>query len=101
MDPGRPADALEILVDEDAQDAVLRLPRHVGDLVDVERAAVSLLEGAYATPPALAAFDPEELGFHGFRGDRRGVDDDERSGGTRRCRMDGARGELLAGARRA
>ena len=34
------------LVDEHAQDLVLRLARHVGDLVEVERAAVRLLERA-------------------------------------------------------
>ena len=46
------ADALEVLVDEHAQDAVLGLARHVGDLVDVERAAMRLLERA---DPAAAS----------------------------------------------
>ena len=52
MDAGRAADALEVLVHENAQDPVLRLPRHVGDLVDVERAAMRLFEGADAASPA-------------------------------------------------
>ena len=56
MDPRGAADALEVLVDEHAQDAVLGLARHVGDLVDVERAAMRLLERADAAaarpPPA-------------------------------------------------
>ncbi len=42
--PHRSADALKLLVGQHAQDAVLRLARHVGDLVDEQRTAVRLLE---------------------------------------------------------
>ena len=40
------ADALERLVDQHAQDLVLGLARHVGDLVDEQRAAVRLFQRA-------------------------------------------------------
>ena len=43
-DLGAAADALELLLHQDAQDLALRLQRHVGHLVDVERAAMRLLE---------------------------------------------------------
>src|SRR5258708_35574696 len=42
--PRDAADALEGLVDEDAQDLVLRLARHVCHFVEIERAAMRLLE---------------------------------------------------------
>ena len=40
------ADALKILIDQNAQDFGLRLARHVGDLVEIERAAMGLFERA-------------------------------------------------------
>ena len=43
------ADALEILVDQHAQDLGLGLERHVGDFVEIERAAVRLFERPDAT----------------------------------------------------
>ncbi len=46
MHAWRAADALEVLVDEHAQDLALRLARHVGDFVEIERAAMRLLERA-------------------------------------------------------
>ena len=42
----RAAEAQELLLDQHAQHLALRLERHVGDLVDVERAAVRLFERA-------------------------------------------------------
>ncbi len=48
MDAGRAADALEILIDENAQDLALRFARHVGDFVEIERAAMGLLQRADA-----------------------------------------------------
>ncbi len=82
VDARRAPDALEVLVDEDPQDAVLRLPGHVRDLVDVKRPAVRLLERADPTPVTVHVLDAEQLGFHGVGRDRRRVDDDERAGGA-------------------
>src|ERR671913_81871 len=96
MDTRRAADPLEVLVDEDAQDTVLRLPRHVGDLVDVEAAAMRLLERPDTAGVPLPAFDAEELRLHVLGRDGRRIDDDEGPARPRRERMDGARGELLA-----
>ena len=47
-DLGRAADPLEGLVDQDAQDLVLGVARHVGDFVDEQRAAVGELEDTAA-----------------------------------------------------
>ena len=71
MDARRAADALEILVDEDAQDFALRLPRHVGDFVDIERAAMGLLERADLAAAPVAGLDAEQLDLHSIRRDRR------------------------------
>ena len=94
------ADALEGLVDENAQDLALRLPRHVGDLVDEQRAEMGLLERAdLALLAAVRLLDAEQLDLHPLRRDGGGVDDDEGRGRAVGQRMDGARGQLLAGAR--
>ena len=78
----------------------MRLARHVGDLVDEQRAAVSLFERAdLAALRAVARLDAEQLDLHVLRHDGGGVDHDERSGGARGQRMNGARGKLLAAAR--
>ena len=95
-----PADALETLVDQHAQDFGLRLRRHVGDLVEIERAAVRLLERADAARPVRPGLDPEQLRLHPLGRNGRRVDDDERARRARRMRVDHPRGELLAGARR-
>ena len=101
-DLGGAADALEGLVDQHAQDLVLRLARHVGDLVDEQRAAMRLLERAdLASSGAVRLFDAEQLDLHALRRDRRRVDDDERPAGATRQRVDGARDQLLAGTGRA
>ena len=80
LDLVRAADALERLLDENPQDLVLRLARHVGDLVDEQRSAMRLFECADLAPsPVRRLLDPEQLDFHAFRHHRRRVDDDERS----------------------
>ena len=83
VDPVGAADALEGLVDEDAQDLVLRLARHVADLVEIERAAVRLLERADLARGAVGGLGAEQLVLHALRRDRRGVEDDERPGRAR------------------
>ncbi len=80
------ADALEVLVDQDAQDLALRLPRHVRDLVEVERAAMRFLERADLPALSVAALDAEELALHVLGRDRGRVDGDE---GARRARLTG------------
>ena len=50
---GPAADALELLLDQHAQHLALRLERHVGDLVDIERAAVRLLQRADLARPGV------------------------------------------------
>ena len=50
---------------------------------------------------ALAALAAEQLDLHVFGRDRRGIDDDEGAVGAGRRVMDAARGQFLAGARRA
>ena len=81
------ADALEGLVDQHAQDLVLRLARHVGDLIDEQRAAMGFLERAdLAALRAVADLDAEQLDLHVLRRDRGGIDDDERPVGARRER---------------
>ncbi len=40
------ADALELLIDQHAQDLVLRLARHLADLVEIEDAAMRFLQRA-------------------------------------------------------
>ena len=95
------ADALEVLLDQHAQDLALRLQRHVGDLVDVERAAVRFLESADLARPAGAILGAEQLLLDAVGRHGRGVEHDERPVGAMRLAMDDARGELLAGARRA
>ncbi len=88
-DLGAAADALEGLIDQHAQNLVLRLARHVGDLVDEQRAAVRLFERAdLAALRAVAGFDAEQLDFHLLRHDGGGVDHDERPVGARRQRVE-------------
>ena len=95
------ADALEGLLDQDPQDLVLGLARHVGDFVDEQRAAVRLFERADLAPlPVGRLLDAEQLELHALGHHRRRVDDDERPVGARRMGVDGARGQLLAGAGR-
>ncbi len=54
------ADTLESLIDQDAQNLVLRFARHIGNLVDKQGAAVRFLERAdFATRRSVAAFDAE------------------------------------------
>ena len=95
------AEAQELLLDEHAQHLALRLERHVGDLVDVERAAVRFLERADLARAARAVLGAEQLlldpvGRHGG-----GVEHDEGAVRAMRLLVQKARGELLAGAGRA
>ena len=99
---GLAADAIEFAFGQHPQQARLQRRRHVADLVEEQRAAVSLLE----TPAALrvgagerAFLVAEELRLQQLRGDRRGVERDERPRGARAVVVQRAGHELLAGAR--
>ena len=61
-DLGIAADALEGLVDQDAQNFVLRLAWHVGDLIDEQGAAMGLFERTdLAARRTIAAVDAEQF----------------------------------------
>lgn len=89
------ADPLELLLDQHAQDLVLRLARHVGDFIDVENAAVGLLQRADLALGAVG-FGAEQLDLHAFGRDVGRTQRHERRALARRQRVDGARGEFLA-----
>ena len=65
-------DPLELLVDQHAQDLVLRFARHVGDFIEVKDTAMRLFQRADF---ALAAvrFGAEQLDLHALGRDRRGI----------------------------
>ncbi len=88
---------LELLVDEHAKDLVLRVARHVGDLVDVERAAMRLFQRADLAPASRHRLRAEKFDFHPVRRDRGRVDCDERPAGAVRVPVDGSRNQFLAG----
>ena len=96
MDPRRAADPLEILIDQHAEDLRLRLQRHVGDFIEIERAPVRLFERADTSRPVGGRFDAEQLALHVLGRDRGRVEDDERTVGAHRVGVDEARRQLLA-----
>src|SRR5690606_39003806 len=81
-DAARAADALELLVDEDAQDLSLSLARHVGDLVEIEDAAMGFLQRPHLALAAVA-LGAEQLDLHALGRDRGGADGDERARAAR------------------
>ncbi len=101
LDPLRTADALELLVDQDAQDLVLGLARHFTDFIEIERTAMRLFESAGATRLARLTFGAEKRHFHALGRDRcRIIQGHEGSVGPRRLLVDHPRHEFLAGAGR-
>ena len=90
-----PAHANEALLGKDAQDAGLRRERHVGDLVEIERPAVSRFEQTGAHQLAFCFF-AEELFLEAFRRDPRGIHDYERLVCTCRPAVQEARCHFLA-----
>ena len=94
------ADALERLLDEHVQNLVLRLPWHLGDLVDEQTAPVRFLQRPdLAVLRAVAGLDAEQLDLHVLGSDGSRVDHHERSVGAGGERVNGAGGKLLAAAR--
>ena len=82
MNACRAADASEVLVDENTQDFRLRFLRHVGDFVNVERAAMRLFQCADFAALPIHGLGAEKFDFHRLGRDRRCVDDVERTAGA-------------------
>ena len=75
---GASAYTLECLVDQHAQNLILRLARQISDIVDEQRASMRLFERTWLAPfRAVGLVDTEKFDFHAFRRDRCGVDDDK------------------------
>ena len=94
------ADAHEDAGFEHAQQLDLQVRRHLGDLVEEQRAAVRALEETLMLPfcaREAALLVPEQLAFDQVGGDRTAVDGDERAIAAPAEVMHGARDELFAG----
>ena len=103
IDPPRRgrADGSDLAILQDAQELGLERGRHVADFVQEERAAVSLLEVAFAIRHRAGErpFEvPEEGGLDELRRDRDAVDRDERLLRARAAVVDRARDQLFASA---
>ncbi len=73
------SDALELLLDEHAQKLALRVHRHVGDFVDIERAVMGFFERANFPCGLARLLDAEELDLDPVRRHGGRVDRDERT----------------------
>src|SRR6185312_5227528 len=100
LDPLGAPYPLELLLDQHAQNLVLRLARHVGHFVDVENAAMCFLQRADLALGAVG-FGPEQLDLHALRRDVGGAQRHERPALAGGQRVDGARRQFLAGTGRA
>ena len=95
----RPADPLEGLLLEHAQEFHLRVGRQVADFVEEERALVRLLEAADAplvSAGERAAFVAEQFAFQQVFRDGGAIDRDKRGFGARAVLVDGAGDQFLA-----
>src|SRR6185437_14807379 len=92
----RAAHALEILIDEHAQNLALRLAWHIGNFVEIKRAAMRLLERTYLAAAAVLALDAEEFDLHHIGCNGRRIDHDEGRRSARGCLMNRASDEFLA-----
>jgi hypothetical protein len=93
------AQALELLLLQDAQELGLHLERELADLIEKERAMVSQLEAAEALRhgPGKGAFlVPEELTFEQSRRDGRAIERHEGVATPRAALMKRVRYELFA-----
>ncbi len=96
------ADAAKLARLEDAQELGLHVEREIADFVEEHRAALGELERALARGDRArerAALVAEELALDERVAHRAAVDDDERLALSRRVLDDGAREDVLAGAR--
>src|SRR5437762_10389603 len=102
LDPARSAHPLEGLLLKGTDDLALRFQRHVGDLVEKQRAAMRPLERADLSRLAIVAgLAAEQLDLEPVRPHRRAIYRDERSLRAPRTRVEQASDDFLAGARRA
>src|ERR1700722_10299720 len=95
------ADALEVLLLQEAQELGLEGGGQVGDLVEENAAAVSRLETAGLVldcASECAAHVPEQFTLEQFFGERGAIDDDERLAQAPAPSMDLPRDDVLAGA---
>src|SRR2546428_10242038 len=98
----RRAHAMEGLLLQHAQELALLIGAQLADLVQEDRAAIGLLEVALTVGDGAgeaALHVAEQLALEQLGRDGGHVDGHERSGGARAQAMDGAREQLLAGAR--
>ena len=101
LDRGAAADGGVFALLQHAQQARLRLHRHVADLVEEQRAALGLLEaagGAGVGAGEGAALMAEQFGLNEVARDRRHVDGDERAVAPLAVVVQRARHQFLAGA---
>src|SRR5579883_609097 len=89
------ADALEGLLLQDPHDLALRLERHVGHLVEQQRPAMGLLEGADLSRIFAARRGAEQLDLQPIGTHRRAVEGDERPARAARAGVEEARHHLL------
>ncbi len=97
----RVADALVLLVLDEAQQLGLQRQREVADLVEEQRAAIGLIDpaqGAFGGSGERAAVVAEQLAFHQVRRQRGAVDGDEGLLRAPAPGVDGTRQLALAGA---
>jgi hypothetical protein len=95
------ADALELATLEATQQLLLELERQLAELIQEQGAAVCFLERTDARRAGAgerAALVPEQIALDQVVRDRAAVDDHERPLGTRACRVNRLRDQLLAGA---
>ena len=102
LDRARAADALELLLLQHAQQLGLQIQAHLADLVEQERALVRALERAFDALDRAgerALLVAEEGALDQTFGEGGAVQLDERAVATVARVVDGAREQLLAGAR--
>src|SRR5262249_54747783 len=95
------ADAADLAILQRAEELGLELGRHLADLVEKQRPAARLLEGADAPRPGAgegALLVAEELALQEVRGERAAVDDDEGTAAARARPVHRLGGAALAGA---
>ncbi|MNZ82851.1 hypothetical protein D3C78_1015590 [compost metagenome] len=97
LHPLAAADTLELLVDQHAQDLVLRFARHFADFVEIKHSAMGLFERTHLAWLPGQAFRAKQRNFHAVGRDRRGIERHERSCSARGFLVHHARHQLLAG----
>src|SRR6516164_4666515 len=98
LDAARPPYPLKCLLLQDAHDLALGFERHIADLVEEQRAAMSTLEGTdLARRPIAPKFGPEQLDLEPVRPHRRAVDRHKGTLRTPRVQMQQPPDDFLSG----